>query len=483
MLNEKMKWMRGTPRRFQSEAWLALLLPVVLSACSLTPPLAQPALPVSNTFEAQGMLVAPRQVASATLPDWQRMFTNPRLQRLITLALGNNRDLRLAVLNAGMVQAQYGITRAASLPAVEASAGATRQRTAEDDRTSPVTPAAVGNQYGLSVGMSAYELDLFGHVRALNAAALARYLASEQGSRAARITLVAAVADAYFAERLADAQQQLAVQTRDDWQHSLALARQLKAADQNSGLDIAQAEGQVASAEADLEARKRAVAQAHNALQLLVGTALPADLPPPMPLSAQPVITTLPAGLPSDLLLRRPDLLQAEQTLQAANADIGAARAAFFPRLSLTASMGYSSQAMDNLFAGQSRVWSFAPQITLPIFQGGRLRAELRLAELRKSGAVAEYERAIQTAFREVADGLAGQATYGRQIAAQTQVVASAQRRTELSALRYRAGVDGRLELLDAQRQFYAAQQALLDLRRSELGNAVTLYKALGGGI
>lgn len=454
--------------------WL-LMLSFSLSACSLTPAQDQLVSPVADAFPD----VASPQVHQSGLPAWQRMFADRRLQRLITLALDHNRDLRLAVLNVDMVQAQYGITRAASLPAVDATVSATRQRTAASDGSA----AKVDNQYGLSVGMSAYELDLFGHVRATNAAALARYLASEQGSRAARITLVAGVADAYFAERLADAQQQLAMQTRDDWRQSLALARQLKAADQNSALDVAQAEGQVASAEADLEARKRAAAQAHNALQLLVGTKLPVDMPSPMSLSAQPVTTTLPAGLPSDLLLRRPDLLQAEQTLQAANADIGAARAAFFPRLSLTASMGYSSQAMDNLFAGQSRVWSFAPQITLPIFQGGRLQSELRLAELRKSAAVVEYERAIQTAFREVADGLAGQATYGRQIAAQTQVVASAQQRARLSALRYRAGVDGRLELLDAQRQLYAAQQALLELRRNELGNAVTLYKALGGGL
>jgi len=205
--------------------------------------------------------------------------------------------------------------------------------------------------------------------------------------------------------------------------------------------------------------------------------------PPPLPLEQQPVVTQLPAGLPSDLLLRRPDILQAEQQLVAANADIGAARAAFFPRLSLTASLGFVSPALRGLFDDDHRSWAFAPQVAIPLFQGGRLRSELRLAELRKSSAVAEYERAIQAAFREVADSLAGRETFGRQIAAQSRAVASAERRTELSNLRYRAGLDGRLELLDSQRQLYAARQTLLDLRRDEFGNAVALYKALGGGM
>lgn len=246
---------------------------------------------------------------------------------------------------------------------------------------------------------------------------------------------------------------------------------------------MAQAEGQVASAEADLEARTRAGAQARNALRLLVGVELPDDLPAALPLERQPVVKQLPTGLPSDLLLRRPDILLAEQQLVAANADIGAARAAFFPRLSLTSSLGFVSPALSGLFDDGHRTWNFAPQVTLPLFQGGRRRAELRLAELRKDSAVAGYERAIQTAFREVSDGLAGRETFGRQIDAQIRAVGSAERRTELSNLRYQAGVEGRLELLDSQRQLYAARQTLLDLRRSEFGNAVALYKALGGGM
>lgn len=461
---------------------LPAILPVVvaLSACSLTPALVKPDLPVATAYTASTR--SETHVNAADL-GWRSMFGDPRLQRLIELALINNRDLRVAALNVEAAEAQYGIQRAARLPAVDATTSATRERTAANADSNPPVLAATQKQVGVNVGLNAFEIDLFGRVRSLSDAAFARYLASDQGRRAAQIVLVGAVADAYFAERLAQEQRQLSERTLTDWQQSLDLARRLRAAHQNSGVDVAQAEGQVASAQADLEARTRAVPQARNALRLLVGAELPSDLPEPLPLEQQPVITQLPAGLPSDLLLRRPDILKAEQHLVAANADIGAARAAFFPQLSLTASLGFMSPAMSSLFNGDQRVWSFAPQITLPLFQGGRLRSELRLAEVRKSSAVAEYEHAVQVAFREVADGLAGSETFGRQIEAQTRVVASAERRADLSSLRYRAGVDGRLELLDSQRQLYAARQTLLDLRRAEFGNAVALYRALGGGL
>lgn len=453
---------------------LPLLL--ALSACSLAPDLVKPEPPVPAAY--------PFAVAgdNAAAVEWHQMFGDPRLQRLIMLALDNNRDLRLAALNVEAVQAQYNIQRAVRFPAVNATGGFTRQRLAADP-TKPDTPASMQNQHSLGIGVSAFELDLFGRVRSLSEAAFARYLASEEGRRAAHIALVGAVADAYFAERLAQEQVELADRTLADWRQSLDLARRLKAADQNSGLDIAQAEGQVATAEADLEGRSRALARAGNALVLLVGAELPQDLPPPMPLDDSAVRTRLPAGTPSDLLTRRPDIRRAEQALTAANADIGAARAAFFPRLSLTTSVGYASPVFGNLFDGAQRAWSFSPQITQPLFLGGQLRAELRLAEIRKSEAVAEYERVIQTAFREVADGLAGSATYGRQIEAQDRIVASAERRVDLSTLRYRAGLEGRLELLDAQRQLYSARQTRLDLKREEIGNAIGLYKALGGGL
>lgn len=459
-----------------------LILPLVLalSGCSLTPELIEPAPPVPDTFP-----VASSENASVQASDigWRTMFRDPRLQRLIELALHNNRDLRLATLNVESVQAQYRIQHAAVLPSIEATGSGTRQRTAANEETTPTQSPMVTEQVGVNVGLSAFEVDLFGRVRALSQAAMARYLASEEGRRAARVSLVAAVADAYLTERLALEQRDLAERTLADWRQSLELARLLRQAQQTGELEVVQAEGQVATAEADLEARNRAVRQARNALRLLVGAELPAGLPDAMPLESQPVMTQLPAGLPSDLLTRRPDIRQAEQLMVAANADIGAARAAFFPRISLTASLGYASPAMGGLFDSQHRVWSFSPQITQPLFQNGRLRAELRVSEVRKSSAVVEYERAIQIAFREVADGLAGRETFARQIDAQARVIGSAERRAELSNLRYRSGVESRLELLDAQRQLYASRQTLLDLRRNEFSNAVALYKALGGGL
>ncbi|RQS61514.1 RND transporter [Burkholderia sp. Bp8963] len=461
---------------------LPLAVALALSACSMAPKLVKPELPVPTAYATTADAQADTHANAADL-GWRTMFGDHRLQRLIELALEHNRDLRLAALNVDAAEAQYGIQRSARLPSVDATGSFTRQRTPANADMNPPVPESMQKQYGVNVGISAFEIDLFGRVKSLSDAAFARYLATDHGRRAVQISLVGAVANAYFAERLAQEQRALSERTLADWQQTLDLARRLKDAHQASGLDIAQAEGQVASATADVEARSRAVSQARNALRLLVGTGLPADLPEAVPLDRQPVVTRLPAGLPSELLYRRPDILQAEQNLVAANADIGAARAAFFPRLSLTTSLGFISPGLSGLFDSDHRTWAFAPQVTLPIFQGGRLRSELRLAEVRKSSAVAEYERSIQTAFREVADGLAGSETFGRQIDAQTRVVTSAQRRTDLSNLRYRAGVEDRLELLDSQRQLYAARQALLDLRSAELSNAIALYKALGGGL
>jgi NodT family efflux transporter outer membrane factor (OMF) lipoprotein len=460
---------------------IIVALSLAVSACSLVPDLVTPDLPVQNRYPGP-TIDAPAGENAADL-DWRAMFGDPRLQRIIDLALANNRDLRLAALNVEAVQAQYSIQRAARLPAVSATGGLSRQRLAADPKTDSATAARIQTQHSLDIGISSFEIDLFGRARSLSEAAFARYLASEEGRRAAEITLVSAVADAYFAECLAQEQLDLAIQTLADWRHSLDLARRLKAANQSSAVDVAQAEEQVAIAEADLEGRARTLARASNGLALLVGAHLPDDLPPAGVLDGKAVRTHLPAGLPSDLLVRRPDIRQAEQNLVAANAHIGAARAAFFPRLSLTSSLGYASPGLGSLFDGAQRVWTFAPQITLPLFMGGQLKAELRLAEIRKSEAIAEYERVIQTAFREVADGLAGSATYSRQIAAQDRVVAAAEQRVALSSLRYRAGLEGRLEVLDAQRQLYAARQIRLDLKRDEIGNAISLYKALGGGI
>lgn len=455
-----------------------LLLPIALalSACSLTPALRKPEPPVPSAYPVE---LAQPDLRHAADIGWHAMFSDPRLRQLIELALRNNRDLRLATLNVDAVQAEYRLAHAGLFPTVDAGAGAVRERAAD-----PATGGAqLQERKAVQLGVTAFEIDLWGRARAQSEAAFARYFASDEGRRAARISLVAAVADAYIAERLAAEQGELARQTLRGWTEQHELAQQLYRARQSSRLDLAQVQAQVARAQADVEARERELQRAGNALFQLVATdaALP-PLPAPLPLDRQPVLTRLPAGLPSALLAYRPDIRQAEQNLRAANADIGAARAAFLPRISLTAAAGFASPAMRGLFGGEHRVWSFAPQISQPLFDGGRLRAELRLSELRKSSAIAEYERSIQAAFREVADGLAGMATYARQIAAQETVVAEETRRAGLSEQRYRAGVEGRLELLDAQRQLYAARQELLTLRREEIGNAIALYKALGGG-
>jgi len=446
-----------------------------VSACSLAPPLETPAPPVPAAFPNRA--AAPPEASAAGLGRAE-VFRDPRLLRIIDLALDNNRDLRLALLNVEAARAQNRIQSANALPGVDAQTSHSRERTVRLAEREPAT----ADQHAVSVGINAFELDLFGRVRALSDAAFARYLASEEGSRAARVTLIGAVADAYFAARLAVEQQALSQRTLTDWRRSLELARLLQQSGRGDAVDVVRAEAQVASAEADRRARERAVAQTANALRLVVGADLPTDLPPPLALDHDPVVTRLPAGLPSDLLLNRPDIRQAERTLAAANADVGAARAAFFPRLSLTAAFGFASPSLTALFNSAHNGWSVSPRAVLPIFDGGKLDAELDLAKVRKSEAVAQYEKAIQTAFREVADGLAGSATLGAQIKAQTRAVSESARAVTLAETRYRAGLESRLELLDAQRQLQAAQQALLTLRREEIANAVALYKALGGG-
>ncbi|WP_347557713.1 efflux transporter outer membrane subunit [Robbsia sp. KACC 23696] len=474
-------------------SFLCVCVGVSLSACSLAPKMVRPDAPVPAAFPAVFSATPTMRDAStdnAAAIGWRSMFANRALQQLIERALGNNRNLRVTALNVAAVAAEYRIARSSRLPALAANASSTRQRfpldAGEYGQAFEGTSASSGylvNDYTVSVGLSAFEVDLFGRVKSLSDAAKARYFASEEGRMSVQIALIGAVADAYFSYQLATEQLQLTRKTLADWQRSLTLSRALRQAGQTSRLDVAEAESQVRSAEADVEQRIRAQRVAINALRLLVGTDLPDPQIPLTTLAQDDVMTVLPAGVPSDLLLRRPDVRQAEQLLIAANADIGAARAAFFPRLSLTATLGYTSPALRGLFTGDQSAWSFSPQLTLPIFQAGALRAALSVAELRKSVAVAQYEQAIQIAFREVADGLAGRETYGRQIIAQQAVVASAAERVDLADARYRAGFDTRLALLISQRALYSAQDSLLGLHSAALSNAVALYKALGGGV
>lgn len=471
-------------RKSTLTATLSIL--ALASGCSMNPKLDIPAAPVAEQFAGAGQDEPP----SAAAMPWRQMFGDPRLQAIIALALENNRDLRVTTLNVEAARSQFRMARGAQLPTLDANGSYTRQRVPMETAGAGLglpagsdAPSGIEfGQYSANVALTSFEIDLFGRLRSQSEAAFERYLASDEGRRAARIALIGTVVDAYLAERLAEEQHALTQRTLADWRESARITGLLREARQASGLEVSQADGLVRQAEADLQARVRARSQAANALQLLVGAPLPDDLPAPMGLLDQPILTQLPAGLPSDLLTNRPDIRQAEHELVAANADVGAARAAFLPRLSLTGLFGAASLAFDGLFDSANRSWSFTPQISQPIFRGGSLRGELRLNEVRKSIAIAQYERTIQSAFREVSDGLAGRATYGEQSNAQRAAADAAARRVELSNLRYRAGVDSRLELLDAQRSLYSARQTYLDLRREELSSATGLYRALGGG-
>lgn len=466
--------------RVSSLAAGVLIAMGVLSGCSLAPPrpLPAPGLPAGYPASATQ---AQMQSAEAALLDWQAMSSEAELNALISTGLARNYDARLASLNVRTVMAQYRIARAQRFP--ELVANGTGQRARQVTETSGTVASAITETSGANVGISAFELDLFGRAASLSDAAWENYQASVDGARATQLSLIGAIAQAYFNERAALVQQQLTGQTLSHWRDSVARIEQRYRLGQASSADLNQAQGQVAQAEADLQARERAHEQAMNALVLLLGGERPvlADIDAQR-FAALAVRTQLPAGLPSDLLVRRPDVLQAEHVLESANANIGAARAAFFPRLTLTGEVGRASNALGGLFDTGTQTWSFAPQLSIPLFNAGRLRAELNVAKLRTSSAVVSYEKVVQTAFREVADGLAAQATYGTQLAAQQRAVDAAQTRERLSQLRYDAGQDGRLELLDAQREVYAAQQTLIDVRRDQLASSVFLFVALGGG-
>lgn len=452
---------------------LILCSAAMLGACSVTPRLELPAMPVAASYPViEGGASADMPAAKSLA--WKQTYGDPRLQALIDQALNQSRDLRAALLSVEAARAERRVARAALGPSLDANLSWTRERSPTQGRS---------DAYAANLGLTAFELDLFGRLRAQSSAASERYLASEMGAHAARITLISAVATAYLDERLAEEQMALTEATLADWRASLDIAQRLKSASQASGLDLAQAEGLVRQAEADREAGRRAVARARNALELVVGATEPGSLPPPIRLADQPLPTQLEPGLPAELLIRRPDIAQAEHMLRAANADIGAARAALLPKISLTGALGGASADLGALFERGSRAWSFAPQLTQPIFRSGQLRGAVALSEVRKSLAVTAYERQIQLAFREVADGLAAQATFANQVHVQEGVAEAARQRLRLSEQRYRAGLDSRLELLDAQRTDYVARQALLSLRHDQLTAMVALYAALGGGL
>jgi multidrug efflux system outer membrane protein len=447
------------------------LLALALSGCSsMAPPLQRPALPVAVTFAGQAAGVP--AAAPVATPEWQKFFDDERLRQLITLALQNNRDLRLAVLNIEQARAQLELRRADPWPSLNAGLSGSRQ---------PTSAGGISSSYSAGVLVTAYELDLFGRVRSLADASLAQYLATEEARKAVQISLLAAVANSYYAllgdEELLRITRQTLV-TREDSYRLIKLRFDNGASSQ---IDLRQAESLLESARVTLAQATRQRALDENALVLLLGQALPPALAAAPGLGAHPALPDLPVGLPSEVLLRRPDVRQAEQQLIAANASIGAARAAFFPRISLTGSVGSVSSELSGLF-GSGMAWSFAPQLLQPIFDAGRNQANLRASEIGRDIALAQYERAIQSAFREVADALAGRATLGQQLRAQQAQLKAEQDRYRLAELRYRGGAASYLDALDAQRSLFAAQQAQLQVQTQSLQNGVTLYRVLGGG-
>lgn len=449
---------------------------LVLAGCAnLAPTYEQPAAPVPAAYPG----AAPSGPAVADI-DWQTFFADFKLRRLIELALANNRDLRVAILNIEQARAQYRVQDAQKLPTINAAGSGTAARTPAS--LSGTGAAMTSHQYSANLGVSAYELDLFGRVRNLSSQALEQYLATEQARRSTQISLVAEVTTAYLTwaadlERLALAGETLRSQSAS---YQLTQTRfELGAA---SALTLRQLQTSVESARVDAARYTGQVAQDRNALALLLGTPVPEALAPDALGDALNALPELPAGVPSDLLLRRPDLLQSEHQLKASTANIGAARAAFYPRISLTATAGSSSADLSGLFKAGSGSWIFIPQISLPIFDGGANQANLDSAVAGRDIAVAQYEKAIQTAFREVADALAQRSAVSDQLQAQNALVQASGEVLQMSQARFDRGVDSYLDVLDAQRSWYSARQTLIATRLARLTNGVTLYKALGGG-
>lgn len=462
---------------------VALLLPAALLAgCSLAPHYERPAAPIPSAYPVSEAVAAPagQAVTSASDLGWQQFFGDPRLQRILALALENNRNLRVTALNVERVRALYNIQKTALIPSLNATATETRQRTPGDLNQSghPVT----SNNFSVGGEIPSYELDFFGRVTSLRDQVLQQYLSTQEAQMSARISLVSMVARQYLLLLSLDERLALARQTLETAERSFDLTRQTFESGVASELDLRSAESQRETFRASVAALEQQQVQAMNALQLLVGAPLPADLPPPGSLATQKLIEDLPAGLPSELLARRPDIRGAEHTLQSANASIGIARAAFFPSVKLTAFGGTASAELDGLFEPGSGSWKFSPSITLPIFAAGRNKAQLDVAWIEQRIEVANYERAIQTAFREVADALAVRASIDRQIAAQQARVTAGRRRLDLSNQRYEAGVDSYVTVLLAQQEYFSAEQSLIDARLLRLSNLVSLYAALGGG-
>ena len=475
------------------------LAAVALSACTLMPHYQRPPSPVPDRWPADvgDAAAAASASVSADQIGWRDFFAEPRLQRLVEIALENNRNLRIAVLNVAASEAQFRVERGNLFPTISATGSGLAERLpangalplggvggsgGSSTKVPSGSAATTFHYYTAGIGFTNYELDLFGRQRSLTTQAFEQYLAQSESRRSTQISLVAEVATDYFAVQADEALVKLTHETLQNEIESYELTMAMYQRDTTTLLSLRQAESAVEAARASLAQYERQLAQDTHALTLVLGQEIPADLPPASDLNTEGLLAQVPQGLPSNQLTHRPDILSAEHSLRAANANIGAARAAFFPSIQLTASGGTASSRLKGLFGSGTGTWSFAPTITLPIFTGGQNRANLDLAHIEKNVAVAQYELTIQTAFREVSDALSARGTYIDQRNAQQALVAADADAYRLAEMRFRSGVDNYLATLDAQRSLYAAQQGLVAVRQAELANQVTLYKALGGG-
>lgn len=469
----------------RSQLRLSIVATAVLAAgCSLQPLYQRPAAPIAPTFPAgDAYRVSVGTSGAIALPaaetGWRDFLADARLQRLVEIALQNNRDLRVALLNVAEVQAQYRVQRAALFPQLSGTAGATQSRTPGSLKQGG--SAVVSHAYSLGLSAS-WELDIFGRLRSLNDAALDQYLATAHARQAAEILLVSQVADQYLTILASDEQLAVTLDTLHAAQASNGILQFEFETGSVSELDLRLSQTLVEQADGNHAAQVRLRAQAENALVLLLGQPLPVDLPPPVHLGQQKILADIPAGLPSDLLVRRPDILQAEDALRAENANIGAARATFFPDISLTGTLGVASSSLGGLFKAGAGAWSFAPALVAPIFNAGANQANLDIAKVQKDIGIARYEKTIQVAFREVSDGLAARGTYDEQLAAAQRLVEAEQRRLVLAQMRYQTGVASYLDVLSAQTDLYTARQALISAQLNRLTSLVDLYRALGGG-
>lgn len=472
----------------------ALLMGGLLAGCQFAPPHEQPPSPSAAQYPAD---YQPRdgEVLASEIA-WRYFLEDPRLELYIETALQRNRDMQIAVARIEEARGQFGIQEADRYPTLAATADASRGRfptgsAGQVGRASPGGPVAgaagsssgqITERFSVGLGVSAFELDFWGRVRNLTEAARARYLSTVQAQRAFRLSLIADVATTYLAVRGAEARIELAEATLQSRRDGLRIARVRFEAGITSALDLNQAQALLTQAKTELANLHLIRAEQVNYLTLLIGGPIQRPLPEPLPLTEQIEPVRLDAGLPSELLLIRPDILGAELELRAARANIGVARAAFFPQISLTGSLGYISNELDDLVSRDNRTWSIGPSLSLPLFDFGRNRGNLTVAEARENVAIAEYESAIETAFREVADALAGRRYLAEQVAAQAENVATLRRIADLARERYAEGVVNYLQVLDAERNLFDAEQAFIEIKRAQVQNLVSLYIALGGG-